>query len=346
MNESKQLIFIIGARNKSNLFLKYLLINEGYKVLLIEEGINIQKYVEEEVPALLLSEFDGLEGYTTDLLKEIKSTNITKLIPFVFIMKNTERSIVPELYELGADYIIFKPISRENTLSDIKGILIKSQKNQRSLLTRGGISGDLKDMSVIEIIQTLDMNEKTGILKISHGEDNGYVYFNRGKMVKAKALNLKDEPAIFRILQWREGTFIFENKIYSKEKSVHMPDQRIVLEGLQRIDEMNKLVNELGSLDSIPVAKTIRDTHVFMDLSMDEKSIYLRLDGKNTLHHYIRYNAIGDLELIRLFFALHRKGIVGFKKRQQSGKPVAAVPPNKKRMSDIFKNVENILFKE
>ncbi len=341
MEDLKKLIFLIGDRDKSNLLLKYILVNGGYKVLLLEHSPNILKYIEEELPALLLFDFMPSSSDWFKLLKEVKENNMTRMIPFVVMLQRTERDFVPKLYEQGADHIIYKPVSREDTLDEIRGILIKSEKNKNNLLSKVGFEGNLKDMSVIEIIQTLDINDKTGILRITSGEDVGYIYFFKGKMQKAKALNLKDEMAIFRIMQWRDGIFVFQNKTHAVEKTIRKPDQEIVLEGVRRIDDTSRIISEFGGDSAIPVSSTITDSSVFMDLPQLQKTLYLKLDGVKELKEYLRYTAVGDFEIISAFFDLYKKGLISFKSTDRITKEGTQ---KKRRMKDIFKNAEDIFF--
>ncbi len=341
MEDTKKLIFVIGSRSKSNLLLKYLLINGGYKVLLLDYSPNILKYIEEELPALLMFDYMQSKSDWFVLLKEVKENNITKMIPIIVMLQRADRDLVPKLYEQGADHIIYKPLSREDTLDEVKGILIKSEKNKNNLLSRVGFEGNLKDMSVIEVIQTLDINEKTGILRITSGDDVGYIYFFKGKMQKAKALNLKDELAIFRIMQWRDGIFIFQNKTHGVEKTIKKADQEIVLEGVQRLDDISRFLSEIGGERVIPVSATIKDSSIFMDLPQLQKTLYLKLDGAKEIREYIRYTSVGDFEIVSAFLELYKKELISFK---APVRPMQDSQIKKKRMKDIFKNAEDIFF--
>lgn len=341
MDEIKKLIFLIGPRTKPNLMLKYMLINGGYKVLLIEQGPNILRYIEEELPSLLLFDFRVSDIEWFNLLKEIKQNNLTKMIPFAVLMNRSDREIVPKLYEQGADNVLYKSLPREDLLDEINGILIKSEKSQSNLLSKDGFEGNLKDMSIVEIIQTLDINEKTGILRISSADDVGYIYFYKGRMQKAKVLNLKDELAIFRILQWREGIFIFQNKGHNIDKTLKMHDREIVMEGMKRIDDIMRYYSEIGGETVVPHSRTIKDSSIFMDLTQLQKTIYLKLDGKKQLRDYIKYNSVGDNELLSSFMALYKKDLIYFKSTEIIEMPETC---NKKRIKDIFKNVEEIFF--
>lgn len=340
MEENKRLVFLIGSRNKSNLLLKYLLINGGYKVLLIEHSPNILKYIEEELPSLLIFDFRISDMEWFNLVKEVKENNITKMIPFTVTLNRTDRKLAPKLYEQGVDHILFKPISREDTLDEIKGILIKSERSRDNLLSRAGLEGNLKDMGIVEIIQTLDMNDKTGILRIMSGDDVGIIYFNKGKMQKAKTQNLKDENAIYRILQWREGAFSFQLKKISTERILKLSDQEIIMEGMKRLDDLTRIISKIGGETAIPYSCTIKESSVFMDLTQLQKTIYLKLDGKKDIGEYLKYNTVGDIELLEAFMQLNNQGLISFKTPAKTSKNDGE--SNKKRIRDIFKNVEDI----
>ena len=103
-----------------------------------------------------------------------------------------------------------------------------------------GIVGDLKEIPAEALFQTLNMNNKTGILTISD-LINGTARFSfrQGALIKAKYHNYNGDLAFYEILKENSGRFRFTPGI-SKE-DFDTPEigffMKLLMEGLRRIDE-------------------------------------------------------------------------------------------------------------
>src|SRR5688500_16665470 len=97
------------------------------------------------------------------------------------------------------------------------------------------IEGPLKELGLQEVFQLLDLSRKTGMLRVTSRlkDDEGHVYFEDGRVVQANvrskpnaaidAASVTDrelerrlrgqvENAIFDLMSWREGHFLFEER--------------------------------------------------------------------------------------------------------------------------------------
>ena len=72
-----------------------------------------------------------------------------------------------------------------------------------------GMGGKLADMPAEELLQTLNMNRKTGVLGLQLPGGAASVYFRNGDIVHADFMEQKGEPAVIEIVKNREGKFTF-----------------------------------------------------------------------------------------------------------------------------------------
>jgi hypothetical protein len=73
-------------------------------------------------------------------------------------------------------------------------------------------SGNLKQTSVLDAIQFLEIGKREGILHIYCGRRKGYITFVKGKVIDAFYRNTADREAMFAMLDLQDGDFYFEPK--------------------------------------------------------------------------------------------------------------------------------------
>lgn len=110
---------------------------------------------------------------------------------------------------------------------------------ERSEEYSSGMVGKLSEMQPPELFQTLNVNQKTGVLTLKLSEGLGKVYFKEGNLVGAKYGNLQDKEAFFELLKQQKGRFQFVPGLSQNEMALpELGDfMWLIMEGLNRIDE-------------------------------------------------------------------------------------------------------------
>lgn len=103
-----------------------------------------------------------------------------------------------------------------------------------------GIVGDLKEIPAEALFQTLNMNNKTGILTISDlSKGTARFSFRQGSLIKAKYNNYDGDMAFYEILKENSGRFRFTPGIAKEDFDT--PEigffMKLLMEGMRRIDE-------------------------------------------------------------------------------------------------------------
>jgi hypothetical protein len=73
-------------------------------------------------------------------------------------------------------------------------------------------SGNLKQTSLFDAIQFLEIGGREGILHIYSGRRKGYLTFSKGKVIDGFFRNKTGREAVFMMLGLEEGDFYFEPK--------------------------------------------------------------------------------------------------------------------------------------
>lgn len=105
-----------------------------------------------------------------------------------------------------------------------------------------GMTGKLSEMPPAELFQTLNVNQKTGVLTLKLIKESAYLSFREGELVRAKYRELDGETAFYELLKKREGRFKFIPGLPPNE--MELPEigdfMHLLMEGLRKIDEDDK----------------------------------------------------------------------------------------------------------
>lgn len=116
------------------------------------------------------------------------------------------------------------------------------------------IKGSLKEASLPDVLQLLAMGKKTGCLSVTHRNNFGSIYFERGKISYASIVNRRD----------RLGDILMKGGLLSPEQL----DTAIAMQGKERGKRLGELLVEQGFI-------TREDLHAQMRLQIEEAVYFL-----------------------------------------------------------------------
>lgn len=105
-----------------------------------------------------------------------------------------------------------------------------------------GMTGTLAQMPPVELFQTLNYNQKTGILKLKLENGPALFTFKGGGIVKAEYGRKKGKSAFFSVLGEKDGRFQFVPGL--PETEMALPEigmfMELLMEGLRKLDEKHE----------------------------------------------------------------------------------------------------------
>lgn len=285
------------------------LMGDWNTIRLASNGIDALQKISEDIPDVVLADIDLIGMSGADLCNVLKSSEDFRKIRIILIATHVDEYAKIHCSEVGAQALLSKDQSPEDIITQIKAVVHEQQNPE--LDEFGGLTGYLAQMNLVELVQSMDMNAKTGRLSLQSEEQRGTIFFERGKVVDAQTGQLRGDRAVFRMLSWEEGSFSFANGITTPEKRVLMKAQSLVLEGLRQYDEKKRLIEDLPDLRSVfkpaqPLSHLIQDSQ----LDRYEKQILIQFRGTKTLQKILERNEIGDLETLQAFYSLIKRKIV------------------------------------
>lgn len=203
---------------------------------------------------------------------------------------------------------------------------------QQSTTMSGGmqLSGDLSELGVFELIQTISVAKMTGRLDITSGLQSLEIYFEEGAprrasfrsdSMTAAIKELTGEEVIIEGMTWKNGFFQFNSAMKSSERSPMRRLDTLLMEGAALRDYLDSIENLGLTEDSVPVRLTNPSESEFekalenlvpVDMEM-QKSLYMGFDGKCTLADVVSDSGLGKILWLPIIFNLSKSGLIGLK---------------------------------
>lgn len=324
---AKQNLLLVDGDQRSLRVLEVSLKKAGYVVTTAVNGLDGLDRVEMGEPDLIISDtrMEEMDGF--EFCRRLKDNPSWQSIPFIFL--TSEKSIEDKIkgLELGVEDYLTKPIYIKEIVTRVRILLQKVQRERiKRRDSRTKFEGSLADMAVVDLVQTIEISRKSGVIHFSDLEGvTGAVYFRDGKVIDAELGRLKAENAIYRLLIWSEGEFEVEFKSIHREEAIHLSNQGLLMEGLRRMDEWGRLLEELPPLTSV-FEVDYRELSDRLSEIPDEVNQVLRLfDSRRSLQQVVDDCDLPDLETLQLISKLYFEGLI-FEPEEQE-EPVEELDP-------------------
>lgn len=310
---TKRSLLLVDGDAKSLRVLEVSLRKAGFTVSTAESGKSALQLLGSMRPDLVISDTDmpGMDGY--EFCREFKSHAEWKDVPFIFLTAHTEIKDKIRGLELGVDDYLTKPIYIKEILTRVRILLQKHDRarfeQKKDSNTR--FSGQLSDMGVVDLIQTIEVSRKTGVIHFRADEKRqATMFFKDGQVIDAEAGHLQGEDAVYRLLTWSEGEFEALFRPVRRRPVIEMPSQSLLMEGMRRLDEWGRLQEQLPPLTEKFQVVYDELWDRLAELPDDINQILRLFDTRRTLQEIIDGADIGDLETVEVISKLYFEGII------------------------------------
>ncbi len=155
---------------------------------------------------------------------------------------NGQLAEIPVLYLLDGpheDDALPDEIRRADTDQIISRITGVSPRFSRLPPPQQDIRGDLEQVPLVDMLQLLAMNRRTGALTITTDDGHGEVRLADGQVVDAVYRRLVGERALYRLLGERRGRFAFGPGDAPTTRRIHASTNMLLMEAMRQVDEQN-----------------------------------------------------------------------------------------------------------
>src|SRR5277367_2303708 len=163
------------------------------------DGADALLKIVDDPPDLILCDYrmPGLDG--RQLYQKLRAREQTKLIPFIFLASrgDIEEKLRPIVE--GVEEFITKPFFVKDLVRRTKKVVdrLQLEKLQKRQVRPGVIQGRLEEMSIMDLMQSLEMGQKSCRLSIRRGDDTGELFFASGQCKDARMGDVEGENAVF-----------------------------------------------------------------------------------------------------------------------------------------------------
>lgn len=197
-------------------------------------------------PDLLVSDYNMPEMNGRQLLEKVKSNPKTRGVPIILVASKSDiNESLRNLQDQVEDFLE-KPFFVRDATARIKRVVdkISLEKMAREAPGDAVVRGNLTQMNVMDLFQSLELGHKTCALKLKNKNDACELFFSDGQINHATYGGLKGDQAVYKVLAWTEGTFEIDFSRSSSEQTITRSTQGLLMEGLRLIDEANRDAEE------------------------------------------------------------------------------------------------------
>jgi response regulator RpfG family c-di-GMP phosphodiesterase len=190
---------------------------------------------------LIVSEVNTkpLDGFS--ICDLVKTNDKYRNINFVFLSEKNDSATVSKGFDAGADDFITKPYNPSILIAKIQNFikhsLRKTEEKAKTASTKKGITGNLAEIHVTDLIQMLFAGGKTGALKLFKEDENGEVFFNQGQVINARYKHVEGVAAFNLLVRWGHGLFILDPDAQLLDQIIFYSTEMLLIEACRVWDE-------------------------------------------------------------------------------------------------------------
>jgi CheY-like chemotaxis protein len=208
------------------------------------DGADALLKVVDAPPDVILCDYKmpGLDG--RQLFEKLRGREATRHIPFLFMASRPD--IEERLRPLvdGVEDFITKPFLIKDLVRITKKVVdrLHLEKLQKKASRPGVIQGRLEEMSMIDLMQSLEMGQKSCRLIVQSGGAQGELYFASGQCRDAKIGKLVGDDAVYKVVLWTAGEFEIDfNAANASTKTTTTRNTTgLLMEAMRLMDEANR----------------------------------------------------------------------------------------------------------
>jgi DNA-binding response OmpR family regulator len=241
VGEGGALLLLATASQNVADSLKVRLVAEGFTVRHVVDGQLAREALEQGGVSGLVCELSlpKVDGY--NLLLTARSRDAYRDLPIFVFSSRADDYHMSKALELGADDFLPMPLNLDFLVSKLRRSVVKRPAADASAALAppaGGVAGSLAEMSLTEIVQTLELGRKTATVAIQFtGGVSGVIGFVSGQVTYAKADDQVGEPAFYVLAAPHEGSFQIRYGEVQAEKNIDNSTTFLLLEAMRRTDE-------------------------------------------------------------------------------------------------------------
>jgi CheY-like chemotaxis protein len=195
----------------------------------------------DDPPELVVCDYrmPGMDG--RQLVEKLKSRPATANFSAILMASRTDIDERLSPQDAADDYLA-KPFFLKEATRRIKRTVdrIALEKMAKTAPSDGVVRGNLSQMNVIDLMQSLEMGRKSCQLKLNNEGEKCEVFFVEGQVKHATYGSLLGDQAVFKVLRWTGGNFELNFEGKTDQETTQLNTQGLLMEGLRLLDESQR----------------------------------------------------------------------------------------------------------
>src|SRR5580692_590785 len=195
----------------------------------------------DDPPELVVCDYrmPGMDG--RQLVEKLKSRPATANFSAILMASRADIDERLSPQDAADDYLP-KPFFLKEATKRIKRTVdrIALEKMAKTAPSDGVVRGNLSQMNVIDLMQSLEMGRKSCQLKLNNEGEKCEVFFVEGQVKHATYGSLLGDQAVFKVLRWTGGNFELNFEGKTDQETTQLNTQGLLMEGLRLLDEAQR----------------------------------------------------------------------------------------------------------
>jgi CheY-like chemotaxis protein len=295
----------------------------GHVVERASQGAAALELALERVPDAVICPID-LAVIDGERFAEILRGNPrTRETSFVFLVLD---ELDAPLAMDSRDASVVSPWAEEDVLDNLDAIVERGARFGEMRSTTE-IEGKLSQISVVDLLQIFQMNQKSGTVRISVPglSSSAAIVVRDGHVIDASVPRgdgsaVLGEKALYRLIKWNEGRFEFVPGSVPATGRISKPTRVALMEGMRHKDEWDQLVQDLPPLESrlrlVPDPEKIPS-----DLHPVTREVVGAVEGCRRISAIVDHCSFPDYQVLRCIADLLARGAVEVDKADAEDAP-------------------------
>lgn len=170
-------------------------------------------------------------------------------------------------------------------------------------------SGNISEMSLLEILKLLHSGKMNGVLRIKNQNHLGEIFLQNGQIVHCVTNSSQGEAAFQNLLGWVEGDFVFGSEAVASERTIHTATEDLLAAGAKMLDDLKSIRKLIPSTDVIfTLAPTSAREN--LNIRLEEWQILAQINGSRTVREIVEITGKDEYSVAKTLYNLFSQGLL------------------------------------
>ena len=211
-----------------------------------DDGADALLKAIDSPPDIILCDYKmpGMDG--RQLYDKLRGREQTRGIPFIFVASRGDIDETLRPLVDGVEDFIPKPFFLRDLVRRTKKVVdrIQLEKLSKRAARPGVIQGRLEEMGITDLLQSLEVGQKSCRLTLRRNNEACEMFFTSGQCTHAVFGTTEGEAAVFLVIDWSDGEFEIDFNSSSDRATITRTTTGLLMEAFRLVDEAQRDAGE------------------------------------------------------------------------------------------------------